>query len=84
MSEETRVYYRIRFPAKAGAWGEFYSSNNGTSQWGELSKVKAVLTRGQPRGHRGQWSAPFEDYEVIEVTEHVRTETRVVPMEPRS
>lgn len=81
--ETTRVHYRIRFPAKAGSYGEFYSSNNGTSQWGELSKVKALITRGQPKGYKGRILEPFEGYEVVEITERVQTEQRVISMEPR-
>lgn len=78
MTETTRISYRIRFPAKAGTYGEFYSSNNGTSEWGELSKIKALITRGMPKGYKGRILEPFADYEVVKVTEHVRTETEVV------
>lgn len=83
MSDCTRVYYRVRFPAKAGTWGEFYSSNNGTDRWGELSKVKALITRGQPKGFKGRIREPFEGYEILEVTEHVRTEIRTVALSPK-
>jgi hypothetical protein len=76
----TRIFYRIRFPEKAGTWGEFYSSNNGTSQWGDLAKVKALLTRGQPKGYKGRILEPFASFEVVEITERVETTTRVVDM----
>ena len=76
--EFERVYYRIRFPAKAGGYGEFYHSNNGTTQWGELSKVKALLSRGQPRGYKGRTLVPFADFEVVEVTERIAQSSKVV------
>lgn len=78
--ETTRVYYRIRFPDKAGTGSEFYSSNNGTSEWGDLAKVKALVTRGQPKGYKGRILVPFEGYEIVEITERVRSETRIVPL----
>ncbi|RUV65862.1 hypothetical protein EOA64_00520 [Mesorhizobium sp. M1A.F.Ca.IN.022.02.1.1] len=73
-----RVYYRIRFPAKAGAYGEFYTSNNGTSQWADIAKVKALLRRGQPVGYKGRILKPFEDYEVIKMTETIQARQEVV------
>lgn len=80
----TRVHYRIRFPAQAGKYGEFYSSNNGTSQWSDLAKVKALVTRGQPKGYKGRLLVPFEDFEVVEVTERVETTTRIVALSKSS
>lgn len=86
MPETTeRVYYRIRFPAKAGTYGEFYSSNNGTDRWAEISKVKSLLGRGQPTGYKGRWLVPFADYEVIKTTETIRAVDEVVTVTlPRS
>lgn len=78
MAEIERVYYRIRFPAKAGSYGEFYSSNNGTDRWNDLSKVKALLGRGQPKGYKGRFLEPFADYEVVKTTETVKAEHEVV------
>jgi hypothetical protein len=81
MAETTeRIYYRIRFPAKAGTYGEFYSSNNGTSQWADIAKVKALLRRGQPKGYKGQFLEPFTDYEVIKTTETIQARQEVVPL----
>lgn len=76
-----RTYYRIRFPAKAGTYGEFYSSNNGTSQWADIAKVKALLGRGQPKGYKGQWLEPFTDYEVVKTTEHIRMSQEVITVQ---
>jgi hypothetical protein len=76
---QTNVHYRIRFPAKAGTYSEFYSSNNGTSQWSDIAKVKAILTRGQPKGYKGRILEPFIDYEIIEVTERVESSSRPLP-----
>lgn len=75
-----RVYYRIRFPAKAGTYAEFYSSNNGTSQWADIAKVKALLGRGQPKGYKGRFLEPFTDYEVIKTTETIAARHEVVPV----
>jgi hypothetical protein len=81
MIEQTeRTYYRIRFPAKAGAFDEYYRSNNGTDRWAELSKVKALLGRGQPRGYKGRILVPFTDYEVIRTTETISASHEVVPV----
>lgn len=81
MSEKfTRTYYRIRFPEKADTWGEFYSSNNGTDQWGELSKVKALISRGQPKGYKGRTLVPFENYEILKFTETVEVEQEAVTL----
>ena len=74
----TRTYYRIRFPAKAGTYAEFYASNNGTSQWAEVAKVKSLLRRGQPKGYKGSILVPFEGHEVLKITENVDIETEVV------
>ena len=81
MAEITRIHYRIRFPAQAGTYGEFYSSNNGTTQWGDISKIKALITRGQPKGYKGRMLEPFADYEIVEIREHVRTEQRVIALD---
>jgi hypothetical protein len=79
MSEMTeRVYYRIRFPAKAGTYGEFYSSNNGTDRWADIAKVKALLRRGQPKGYKGRFLEPFADFEVIKTTERIEARQEVV------
>jgi len=79
MSEKfTRTYYRIRFPEKADTYGEFYSSRNGTDQWGELSKVKALISRGRPHGYNGL--IPFENYEILKFTETVEIEQEVVEL----
>ncbi|RWL14908.1 MAG: hypothetical protein EOR57_31675 [Mesorhizobium sp.] len=79
MSEKTeRVYYRIRFPAKAGTYGEFYSSNNGTDRWADIAKVKALLRRGQPKGYKGRILEPFADFEVIKTTETIEARQEVV------
>lgn len=79
MSKEiTNVYYRIRFPDKAGTGSEFYSSNNGTSQWSELSKIKSLLTRGRPYGYRSL--VPFENYEVVKVTDRVVSTSEVITL----
>ena len=80
MTETTRTFYRIRFPAKAGSYGEWHRSNNGTSEWPTLAKIKAILTQGIRGGYKGRIRAEFTDYEIVEVTEHVRTETRVVAL----
>lgn len=74
----TREYFRIRFPEKAGTYGEWYSSNNGTTEWGELKKVKAIITRGQPTGYKGRYLVPFENYEVVKFTEQVARKSEVV------
>jgi hypothetical protein len=80
MSETiTRIYYRIRFPAKVGTGGEFYSTVTGNSTWSSLGSVKGLLSRGKPYGYHGRLREPFSDYEVIEVTERVRSEARVLP-----
>lgn len=78
MDKIERVYYRIRFPAKAGGYGEFYSSNNGTDRWGDLAKVKALLRRGQPKGYKGRILEPFADYEVVKTTETIKLAHEVV------
>jgi hypothetical protein len=85
MSDPTeRIYYRIRFPAKAGTYAEFYSSNNGTSQWADLAKVKALLGRGQPKGYKGRILEPFKDYEVVKTVETISAHHEVVtvPLSP--
>ncbi len=76
----TQTYYRIRFPAKAGTYGEFYSSNNGTSEWSELPKVKAIITRGKPVGYKGRTLLPFEDYEIVEITDKIERTTKVIAL----
>lgn len=80
MSEKTveQTYYRIRFPDKAGTGSEFYSSNNGTDRWYELSKVKALISRGRPYGYRSL--VPFENYEVVEVSDVIRRTQKVIPI----
>lgn len=81
MSEKIiQTYYRIRFPEKAGTGSEFYSSNNGTDRWYELSKVKSLITRGRPYGYRGL--IPFENYEVIEVTEKIERTSNIIALPP--
>lgn len=75
-----RIYYRIRFPAKAGTYGEFYQSNNGTDRWADVAKVKALLRRGQPKGYKGRILEPFTDYEVIKTTEMVRMSEEVITL----
>lgn len=81
MTEQTvRTYYRIRFPAKAGEWGEFYSSRNGTSKWWELAKVKAIISRGQTGGYKGRIRTPFTNYEVVKYTEIVSVKSEVVAL----
>jgi len=78
MKAITSVYYQIRFPAKAGTGGEFYSSNNGTDRWYELSKVKGLITRGRPYGYRGL--IPFEDFEIVEVTEKIQRTQKTISL----
>lgn len=79
MSDEvTRVQYRIRFPAKVGTGEEWHRSNNGTSEWGDLAKVKAVVTRGIRRGYKGQIRIEFADYEIVRVIERVATTIEIV------
>lgn len=81
MSESfTREFFRIRFPEKAGSYGEWYTSNNGTSEWGELKKVKAIITRGQPKGYKGRFLEPFENYEIVKFTEVVERRSEVVSL----
>lgn len=83
MSETSeRIYYRIRFPAKAGTFGEFYQSNNGTDRWADVAKVKALLGRGQPKGYKGRTLVPFTDYEVVKTTETIRMHQEVVTVSP--
>ncbi len=80
MTTISKTYYRIRFTADVHYFkaGSYYSSNNGTTEWGELKKVKALLTRGIPAGYKGRFLIPFTDYEVVEVKEIIqRTETVV-------
>ena len=79
-TRNTRKYYKIRLlPNSDGGYRpEFYSSRNGTSEWNTLSKVKSILTRGIPSGHRGQWSNEFKDYEIVEYTEHSVTVEEVI------
>lgn len=78
---ETREYYKIRFPKKAGKrWGEWHCSNNGTDSWGTLAKIKAVLTRGIQSGYHGRFVTPFTDYEVVKFTETVDIQQEVVTL----
>lgn len=80
MDEIKRSYYRIRFPAKAGSYGEFYSSNNGTDRWSDLAKVKALLMRGQPKGYKGRFLEPFVGYEIVKTTETVKLFHEVITL----
>jgi hypothetical protein len=77
---EQRVYYKIRFPAKAGTFGEWHQSNNGTNAWGTEAKIRAVLTRGIQSGYKGKTHTPFSDYEVVRFTETVEIEREVVTL----
>lgn len=81
MSEKfTREYFRIRLPDNVGKpyHPEWYMSNNGTSEWGELKKVKAIITRGQPKGYKGRTIEPFTNYEIVKFTELVERSSEVV------
>lgn len=76
MTKITSVYYQIRFPKKSGTGSEFYSSNSGTDRWYDISRVKALITRGRPYGYRG--IIPFEDYEIVEVTEKIQRTQKTI------
>ena len=83
MIKFTRTYYQIRFTADRQYYykaGEYYSSNNGTDRWNDLSKVKALLTRGMPRGYKGRTLEPFADYEIVEVTETIEQVEKVITL----
>ena len=75
-----REYYKIRFTDKIGEYGEWHSSNNGTSQWSSVAKVKSVLTRGIRGGYKGMYRNEFENFEVIRVTENVKIKEEVVEL----
>lgn len=77
-----RTYYRIRFIREPGSpLVEFHCSNNGTSQWESLAKIKAILTRGIQCGYHGRIVKPFKDYEVVKITEEIEMTTEVVPLD---
>lgn len=82
--EITREYYKIRFPKNVGSYNEWHSSNNGTTQWESLSKVKSILTRGIQKGYKGRIIVPFENYEIVKFTEHVRIESEVINVETKT
>ncbi len=76
---EHRIYYKIRFPKKAGEqWVEWHSSNNGTNRWETLANIKSILTRGIQCGYHGKIHKPFIDYEVVRFTETVDIVQEVV------
>jgi len=75
-----REYYKIRLLDNIGQWNEWYSSNNGTDQWGSLAKVKAVISRGIRGGYKGKIKKEFENYEVVKVTEVVSITEEVVDL----
>lgn len=79
MSEKlTREYYRIRFPKKSGTYGEWHSSNNGTSEWPTMTKIKAILSFGIRCGFRGHIRGDFKDYEVVKFVEQIERTSEVV------
>ena len=75
-----REYYKIRILKNIGKYNEFHSSNNGTDQWGEIGKVKSILTRGIRGGYRGTSRSEFEGYEVVRFIETVQIKEEVVEL----
>ena len=78
MKKYTREYYKLRNPENAGEYNEFYSSNNGTSQWGSMKQIKTMITRGHAGGYKGRSRTPFTGFEVIKVTESVTETSEVI------
>jgi hypothetical protein len=80
MAEVSRTYYQIRFTGDCHYFraGGLYSSNNGTSQWNDLSKVKSLITRGIPTGYKGKMLVPFKNFEIIEIQEIIQRSERVI------
>ena len=78
-AQEKRKYYKISFVDSKGDHKSWHASRNGTDRWGTHAKVKAVITRGIRSGYKGQIREEFENYDIIEFTETVKVETRLVP-----
>ena len=74
----TREYYKLRNPAMIGEWNEYYSSNNGTSQWSNLKQIKGMLTRGQASGYKGRIRTSFNGWIIVKMTERVEITESIV------